>query len=303
MQKWPTVAVVVATRNRPELLAAALESILGQDYPGDLEVAVVFDQSPPDHRLATRSADRVVTVLTNTRSPGLAGARNSGIAATGGQLVAFCDDDDRWQPAKLSRQVEAMYRSGGRACVTGINVHYGDTVRPRIPGTGPISLAELSRSRMTGAHPSTFLIARDQLAEVGPVDEELPFGYGEDFDLLIRLAGAGDITVVPEPLVDVLWHPQSYFAQRWTGMAAGLGYLIGKHPALRADRRGLAWIEGQRAFALAAAGERRAAWGAAARSISRDPKQPRGWLALLVGARVLSATKVIEALNARGRGI
>jgi hypothetical protein len=196
-----------------------------------------------------------------------------------------------------------MADAGALSCVTGIDVRYGHSVRSRIPGTGPIGLAELSRSRMTGAHPSTFLISRTLLADVGLVDEELPFGYGEDYDLLLRLAGAGDIAVVPEPLVDVLWHPQSYFAQRWTGMAAGLGYLIGKHPELRANRRGLAWIEGQRAFALAAAGERRAAWGAAARSIVRDPKQPRGWLALLIGARMLSARRVTEALNARGRGI
>jgi len=302
-RRWPTVAAVVATRNRPELLPVALESIIGQAYEGEVEIAVVYDQSTPDHSLARRSTFRTVQVLTNSRSPGLAGARNSGIEATTAELVAFCDDDDRWRPDKLSRQVAAMAAAGALSCVTGIDVHYGHTVRSRIPGTGPIGLAELSRSRMTGAHPSTFLVSRRLLTDIGMVDEELPFGYGEDYDLLIRLAGAGDIAVVPEPLVDVLWHPQSYFAQRWTGMAAGLGYLIGKHPVLRANRRGLAWIEGQRAFALAAAGERRAAWRAAARSIAHDPKQPRGWLALLIGARMLSARRVIEALNARGRGI
>ncbi|MCI0689843.1 MAG: glycosyltransferase family 2 protein [Sporichthyaceae bacterium] len=300
---WPAVTVAVATRDRPELLAKAIESILDQDYPGEIEIAVVFDQSTPDHGLASRRPGRTVRMLTNARTPGLAGARNSGISATASALVAFCDDDDRWHPSKLRRQVEAMRASGTSCCVTGIAVHYGQTVRERIPAVNPITIAELSRSRMTGAHPSSYLIDRSMLERVGLVDEDLPYGYGEDYDLLIRLAEAGDIAVVQEPLVDVLWHPQSFFAQRWTGMAAGLGYLIGKHPVLRANRRGLAWIEGQRAFALAAAGERRAAWRVAARSISRDPKQPRGWLALLVGARLLSAKTVIDALNARGRGI
>ncbi len=46
---------------------------------------------------------RSVQVITNTRTPGLAGARNSGIMAPSGELVAFCDDDDEWLQGKVRR--------------------------------------------------------------------------------------------------------------------------------------------------------------------------------------------------------
>ena len=74
----------------------------------------MYDQSEPDLSLEVgRSAPRV-RVITNTRTPGLAGARNTGILDATGDLVAFCDDDDEWLPGKLAAQVEALRRRAGR---------------------------------------------------------------------------------------------------------------------------------------------------------------------------------------------
>ena len=73
---WPTVGVVIPTRDRPELLRRTLAAVRAQDYPGRLRVIVVFDQAEPDWRLAD-DADRPVMVLANWRQPGLAGARTN----------------------------------------------------------------------------------------------------------------------------------------------------------------------------------------------------------------------------------
>ena len=94
---YPSIGVVVPTRNRPGLLRRTLAAIAAQDYPGPVSTVVVYDQSTPEAGLP---ASRV---LTNSRTPGLAGARNTGILAldTDGldtELVAFCDDDDEWAP-------------------------------------------------------------------------------------------------------------------------------------------------------------------------------------------------------------
>ena len=105
---WPAVSVVVPTRNRPELLPTTLAAIRGQDYPGSVDTLVVFDQSEPDRALEEQGERRGVRVLTNVRTPGLAGARNSGILAADAELVAFCDDDDVWHPGKLRAQVAAL---------------------------------------------------------------------------------------------------------------------------------------------------------------------------------------------------
>ena len=48
---YPSIGVVVPTRNRPGLLRAALAAIAAQDYPGTVRTVVVYDQSPPDPTL------------------------------------------------------------------------------------------------------------------------------------------------------------------------------------------------------------------------------------------------------------
>jgi glycosyltransferase involved in cell wall biosynthesis len=86
----------------------ALDSVLQQDYPGDVEVLVVFDHTPPDMSLEQLTGRYRVRVLTNARPQGLAGNRNTGILAATSDLVAFLDDDDTWLPGKLTRQVSAL---------------------------------------------------------------------------------------------------------------------------------------------------------------------------------------------------
>ena len=301
---WPSVDVVIATRDRLDLLKRAVRSVLDQDYPAEIRIIVVFDQSPAVDDLGPAGDNRLIAVMQNSRTPGLAGARNTGILAARSDLVAFCDDDDEWVETKLRTQVGVMSDMNAGASVTGIRIRRGQELRDRIPDQESIKIGDLAKSRVTGAHPSTYLVRRKLLIDrVGLVDEELPFGYGEDYDLLIRLARSTTIAVARQPLVVVYWHPNSYFTGRWEAMAAGVGYLLRKHPELRRSRRGHAWIEGQQAFAYAAAGRGWPAASAAMRSLVRNPREPRAVLALLVCARVLSARRVITALNKRGRGI
>jgi glycosyltransferase involved in cell wall biosynthesis len=75
----PLVSVVVPTRDRPALLKRAVAAVLGQDYPGEIDCVVVFDQSPA-HLPAglTVPPGRSLRAVGNQRTPGLAGARNTG---------------------------------------------------------------------------------------------------------------------------------------------------------------------------------------------------------------------------------
>jgi len=120
----PAVSVIVATRNRPELLLRAVTSIIGQSYRGPLDCVVVYDQSDPVALPLEVPAGRRLRVLANARTPGLAGARNTGIAATDGTVVAFCDDDDTWLPDKLSLQVELLEESGADFVGSGVRIHH-----------------------------------------------------------------------------------------------------------------------------------------------------------------------------------
>src|SRR5437868_1745643 len=90
----PSVTAAVPTRDRPELLRRAVRSILDQDYDGDVHCLIVFDGGDPVPVEVPTSQRRSLRTLTNLRTPGLAGARNTGILEADGDLVAFCDDDD-----------------------------------------------------------------------------------------------------------------------------------------------------------------------------------------------------------------
>lgn len=308
----PSIGVVIATRDRPEMLRRAIDAVLAQEYPGDVECIVVFDQAPVDPTVAAPAAGRAgrsVRVLPNARTPGLAGARNTGIDASTTELIAFCDDDDAWLPAKLRAQVDLLHRSAGKATpvdvvVTGINVHYEDHVVARVPKPADLTVAELARRRVAEAHPSTVLVRADALRNrIGLVDEDIPGCYGEDFDWLLRAAQTGTIGVVSQPLVDVRWGSQSYFQERWQIIVESIDYGLAKHPVLSESRPGHARLLGRKAFAYAALGARRRALSSAWRCWRRSVREPRSYLATLIALRLLSADRALRLAHSRGRGI
>lgn len=300
----PAVTAIVPTRDRPEMLERAVRAILGQDYDGPIECIVVFDQSTPSLPDVPTSQSRILRAIVNHREPGLAGARNAGIEEATGQLIAFCDDDDEWLPGKLRTQQAALAAAPGAAVAsTGIVIAYDDVRSPRVAPHPVATMADLTRSRRLDIHPSTILVRVERLAEIGPVDEHIPGGYCEDYDWLLRAARLGPILTVQEPLVRVNWHRASFFSRRWETIVAALPYLLERHPELEADRRGASRVYGQIAFAEAALGNRKAARSWAARALRASLRQPRGYLALLVAARLLDAGAVTRTANLRGRGI
>jgi glycosyltransferase involved in cell wall biosynthesis len=304
--RWPSVTVVIPTRGRPELLARALRSIHAQRYDGSIESLVVRDGAaavdvpdlPDDPRRSLR-------VIDNARTPGLAGARNTGILAASAELLAFCDDDDEWRPGKIGEQVPHLLGGSDVSAVTcGIEVCYGDREVPRLPKAPRVTFADLLRDRLSDMHPSTFLARRrDVVDRIGLVDEEIPGSYAEDYDWLLRAARVAPIHTVQSPMTRVHWHASSYFEGRWDMIIAALQYLVRKHPEFEHEARGLGRIYGQIAFAHAAAGRAQSAREWIRRSLALDRRQPRPYLALLVSTGLLRPSLVLATLHRFGRGV
>ncbi|MER7073568.1 glycosyltransferase family 2 protein [Terrabacter sp. NPDC000476] len=300
----PSVGVVVATRDRPGPLRAALASILEQDYAGDIEVVVVFDQSEPDLSLERADDARRVRVVTNARTPGLAGGRNTGILELDTPYVAFCDDDDEWLPGKLEAQVALLEsRPDAVFCTTAMRVTWQGQTTDRLAGVDEVTLDHLARSRMAMLHSSAFVFRRvAALEQFGLVDETLPKSMAEDWDLLIRAARVCPVVHIDVPYVLVVWGASSYFNDAWFDRNEAHQWLIDHHPEFSASATGLGLMHGKLAFGNAAVGQRRRALQHAGVALRANWHEPRAYLALAVAAGV-PARVVTETLNKRGHGI
>ena len=292
--RTPAVSAVIATNGkRPELLRVAVRSILEQSYRGFVEVVVVFDRVEPDHLEDIEVGEnRALKIVSNTRSGGLAGGRNSGIIASSGEMIGFCDDDDYWMPSKLTQQV-ALWRENPEAAA----ISSGITVR-----SGGQDIVRLAPERATFSR-EDLLGVDGQPARIGLVDEELPAAYGEDYDLLLRATRHGDVLSVPEPLILVLWDRPSFFSGKWQSMVDGLSYILRKFPEFEQDPKGLARIAGQIAYAQASLGNNKEARAYARSALRRDPKQLRAWAAYVVSTGIIKPATLLDLVQKTGRGL
>lgn len=193
VDEFPTVSVVVRTLDRPGLLRQALASLAQQTWRRT-EVVLVNDGGTPPEVPGDFPLPLVRLDLPATR--GRADAANAGIAAAGGELIAFLDDDDLADP----EHIETLART---AAAPGVDIAYVDAaVGTYILDPGSVhgngwSLLErrVPYSRDFDADLllvdnyipfNTIVIPRRLLDRVGPLDPELPFF--EDWELLIRLA-------------------------------------------------------------------------------------------------------------------
>jgi glycosyltransferase involved in cell wall biosynthesis len=304
--QWPLVSVIVPTRGRSELVRQALSSVIGQTYPGAIDCIVVHDQEPPQPELAELgTANRSVRVVANSRSPGLAGSRNTGVALARGEFIASCDDDDVWHSTKLHAQISRLLDQPDLLVV-------GSGIRLMLPGgkvadwpgrAERISYQLLLRNRVKELHSSTLVMRRDAFAKAGLYDEAAPNGYAEDYDWVLRAARVGRIGTVVSPLADIRKDAQSWYPGHAAITIAGLEYFMAKHRDLATSRRGRARVLGQIGFARSLLGERRQALRCALAAITLWPASPHGYLALAHTMTRLDRQHVLRLARLFRRGL
>lgn len=208
MPKGPLVSVVIPNYNRQAELQRAVDSVIAQDYR-PLEVIVVDDAStePISLDLHPERAGLVRWVRLEHNGGG-ATARNAGIDAARGELVAFLDSDDVWVPEKLSRQVAAWLADGAPAdavyyCQLVLDRGYEQLVLPPRAMAPDETVGDyLFPWRGNLLQTSTLLMHRDLAARVRFTDG-LRIHQDIDFCLRLQLAGAA-FRLLAEPLAR--WH-------------------------------------------------------------------------------------------------
>lgn len=104
----PTASIIVPAYNVASTLRETLQSLLSQTHD-DYEIIIVDDGSDDDTiKIAQECANDPKIKLVQQANRGLAGARNSGIAAAVGDYIGFCDADDLWLPTKLAAHVSHL---------------------------------------------------------------------------------------------------------------------------------------------------------------------------------------------------
>ena len=197
--KDTTVSVILPTYNRGWVLKEAIDSVLAQDFT-DFELIVVDDGSTDDTEQLLDAYDQDLIVLRQSNQ-GVSAARNRGIAAAGGRLVAFLDSDDLWLPGKLTRQV-AFFNSNPAAVINQteeIWIRNGVRVNPKTRHhkfSGMIFEQSLALCLVS---PSAVMIKRALFDEVGLFDEGLP--ACEDYDLWLRISWRYPVHLIETPLI------------------------------------------------------------------------------------------------------
>jgi glycosyltransferase involved in cell wall biosynthesis len=110
MSPQPQLSVVIPTRERPGRLKKAIESARSQSSVA-LEIIVVDDASSDETPAVVEAAaasDERVRPLRLGHPSGAPAARNAGIRASRGELIAFLDDDDEWLPDKSRVQIDFL---------------------------------------------------------------------------------------------------------------------------------------------------------------------------------------------------
>lgn len=202
------VTVVMPVYNSASTISAAVWSVLEQTH-SNLEIIVVDDGSTDETLKAIAAIpDQRIRVIPLGDNRGPSAARNEGIAAASGDLIAFLDADDLWLPEKLAMQVDLFARNpvlGLAYC--GAHEVTSDLRCLRTPGLGnpwPPPGEEAFRRIVLREHfivapLSSMIIRKACLDEVGYFDEKIV--QAEEWDLAFRLVDRWIFDFVPQPLV------------------------------------------------------------------------------------------------------
>jgi len=197
------ITVVIRTKDRPQLLREAVESVRRGAYPSKIIVVNDGGTSPGDFI----NSQRDVTVIDHERPRGRSEAMNTGVRSATTPFVTFLDDDDLYYPEHLSLLTRAAQHSPHRA-------FYTDAVSTFLEMGEDGAYVTKKRLRMYSQDfdrnlllfdnyipLTTLMVRRDDFLSVGGFDPA--FDLFEDWDFLIRLSRIGDFLRIPRITCEV----------------------------------------------------------------------------------------------------
>ncbi len=234
------ISVIIPSYNRRGLVLRAVQSVLNQTH-ADLECIVVDDASTDGTAEALRAvADERLRIIALKKNGGACAARNAGVDAAKGDVIAFQDSDDVWHADKLEKQLDALKKSGADVVVCGMrrideNGAAEDFPRRR---AGFVSQSELLMESLASTQ---CILGRAEALRAVRFDPDMP--RLQDWDLMLCLAGKYRVYLDAAPLVDV-YIQQDSISRQPKKLLTALTLLYRKHQAaINADRAlSIRWV-------------------------------------------------------------
>lgn len=198
----PRVSVIVPTRDRADLLARAIESVVAQTV-SQWELIVVDDGSTDgtaDLLKRLVGEDSRIRVERLASPAGAPSARNCGARLAGAEYLAFLDDDAEWLPAYLERQLAVLDAAPDTGVVYCQLLFRDGRGQDHVIGSNEAASPEPFRALLRGnsIDTSCAVMRRAAFHAAGEFDEALP--RLQDWDLWLRLAADTRFRFVEEPL-------------------------------------------------------------------------------------------------------
>ena len=207
MENSPLVSVIIPNYNYARYLKDAIVSVQAQTY-SNIEIIVVNNGSTDNSLHLLQQFGSQITLI-DQENLGQAGARNSGLRAANGDLIAFLDADDFWQNDKIEKQIR-LITSEIELVYSGITRFRDESGRvesvllPQFKGDCHHYFTDLTAVSIVLSGESTSLFTRNLLNLVGNFDPELNSASGWDF--FRRCSILTNFDFVPEPLTNYRLH-------------------------------------------------------------------------------------------------
>lgn len=218
----PLVSIILPTYNRAASLARAVSSVLNQSY-ADFELIVVDDASTDaTAEVLHQFSDERLRCLSHPENRGANAARNTGIRASRGRLIAFQDSDDAWLADKLDKQLAVLSHappSVGVVFCAYRRIWENDRQQlfparlRRLSSKLPLASrrldGDIQRALLRGnfVTTQTTVVRQECFERVGLFDERL-FQL-QEWELWLRISRYYTFHYVDQPLVDVYYTPGS----------------------------------------------------------------------------------------------
>jgi glycosyltransferase involved in cell wall biosynthesis len=205
----PLVSVVVPAYNPGDLLRHAIDSIVEQTFES-WELAVVDDGSDEDLGWVEQTDARVRLLRTNHLGASM--ARNVGIAATTGALVAFLDADDRWLSDKLALQIPHFDSDDVVLSHTAFDFVDATGARTSAGYGAPVDYLAMLGGNF-GVLQSSAVVRRTALEALGGFNPLL--WVQQDLDLFLKLARIGSCRYLDRVEVEYRQHEANLTVDYW----------------------------------------------------------------------------------------